>query len=238
MFSVCVYCRSEVQLSSVVETTSGVERTGPNDIHVGDVLHVTLETTETPFGDPAVSIDMPKGPDRYEQTLEQLQHAYDNGEQIMGRILNSLNGGYAVGVAGLVAFCPFRMCTLQTASHLGILQPFIINSFRQDPFNMILQDPNAHDKVAAFNRSPPKAWSTPEAEAQAPAPHLTSASRPVSEIPSSVALDEVKAAEKEARALMGASFTSQLADEEAADEKARTAALDESQVESDAKSKG
>lgn len=229
-------CRSQVQLSSVVETTSGVERTGPNDIHVGDVLHVTLETTETPFGDPAVSIDMPKGPDRYEQTLEELQRAYDSGEQIMGRILNSVNGGYAVGVAGLVAFCPFRMCTLQTASHLGVLQPFIINSFRQEPFNMILQDPHAHEKVAAFNRSPPKAWSTPEAEAQAPPPpDLTSASQSVSCVPSSVALDEVKAAEEEARALMGASFTSQLADEEAADEKAKPVALDETQGESDAK---
>lgn len=232
-------CRSQVQLSSVVETTSGVERTGPNDIHVGDVLHVTLETTETPFGDPAVSIETRKGPHRYVQTLEELQRAYDSGEQIMGRILNSLNGGYAVGVAGLVAFCPFRMCTLQTASHLGVLQPFIINSFRQEPFNMILQDPNAHEKVAASNRStPPKAWSTPEAEPQAPPPNLTSASQSASGIPSSVALDEVQAAEKEAGALMGASFTNQLADEKAADETARPAAFDESQVETLAKPKG
>ena len=210
------FCRSQVQVSSVVETTSDAERTGPNDIHVGDVLHVTLETTETPFGDPAVSIDLPKGPDRYEQIFEELKRAYDNAEQVMGRILNSMNGGYAVGVAGLVGFCPFRLCTLQTASRVGVLQPFIIHRFRREPFNMVLEDTHAHVKVAAQNRPPPKAWSPPKAESapQAPPPHLTSASQPASSTPASVAHGELEAAEKEARDLMRASLTSQRKDEE------------------------
>ena len=202
----CLFCRSQVQLSSVVESTSDAERTGPNDIHVGDVLHVTLETTETPFGDPAVSIDMPKGPDRYEQILEELKRAYDNKEQVMGRILNTLTGGYAVGTAGLVGFCPFRLCTLQTASRVGVLQPFIVHRFQREPFNMVLEDPHAHEKVAAFNRTPPKAWSTPKAEPapqapQTPLPDVTPASRPASGPPASVGQDELEAAEKEARAL-------------------------------------
>ena len=228
----CVFHRSQVQLSSVVETTSDAERTGPNDVHVGDVLHVTLETTETPFGDPAVSIDLPGGEDRHEQILKELQRAFDKGDEVMGRILNTMNGGYAVGVAGLVGFCPFRLCTLQTASRVGVLQPFIIHRFRLEPFNMILEDVHAHEKVAAFNRPPPKAWSTPKAEPepQAPPPDLTPASQPASSTPASVGQDAIEAAEKEARALMGASFSSQLKDEEA-----ETVALGQRQVEPDAK---
>ena len=227
----CVFRRSQVELSSVVETTSDAERTGPNDIHLGDVLHVTLETTETPFGDPAVSIDMPRGPDRHEQTLGELKRAYDKGEEVMGRILNTMNGGYAIGIAGLVGFCPFTLCTLQTASRIGVLQPFIIRRFRLEPYNIILEDIHAHKKVEAFNRPPPKAWSTPKAEpeSQAPPPDLTPASQPAS-TPASVGQDEVEAAEKEARALMRASFTSQLKDKEA-----EPVAVGRRQVEPDAK---
>lgn len=206
----CLFRRSQVQVSSVVETTSDAERTGPNDIHVGDVLHVTLETTETPFGDPAVSIDMPKGSDRYEPVLEELKRAHDNAEQVMGRILNTMNGGYAVGVAGLVGFCPFRLCTLQTASRVGVLQPFIVHRFRREPFNMILEDVHAHQKMATYNRPPPKAWSSPKVDPapHSPPPHVTPASQPASSTPANVGQDELQAAEKEARALMRAPLTS------------------------------
>ena len=197
---------------------------------MGDVLHVTLETTETPFGDPAVSIDMPKGPDRYEDALDELKRAYDSKQQVMGRILNTLNGGYAVGIAGLVGFCPFRLCTLQTASRVGVLQPFAIHRFRRQPFNMILEDIHAHEKnTQAFNRPPPKAWSTPKAkpESRAPPPEVAPASQTASSTPAPVGQDELKAAEQEARALMG-KYTSQIDDDVAEP-------VDHGQVASDSK---
>ncbi|KAL3145306.1 hypothetical protein ABBQ38_001567 [Trebouxia sp. C0009 RCD-2024] len=186
------FFRSQVQLSSVVETTSPIERTGPNDIHVGDVLHVILETTETPFGDPAVSIDMPTGPERYDAVLEELKHAYDNQQPVMGRILNSLNGGYAIGIAGLVGFCPFRMCTLQTASRVGVLQPFLVHRFRREPFNMILEDTHAHEKAAQAFKPPPKPWTmTP-----APRPNLARNLTGATSTASSVEQSELQATEK------------------------------------------
>lgn len=188
----CTLHRSQVQLSSVVETTSPIERTGPNDIHVGDVLHVILETTETPFGDPAVSIDMPTGPERYDAVLEELKHAYDNQQPVMGRILNSLNGGYAIGIAGLVGFCPFRMCTLQTASRVGVLQPFLVHRFRREPFNMILEDTHAHEKAAQAFKPPPKPWTmTP-----APRPNLARNLTGATSTASSVEQSELQATEK------------------------------------------
>ena len=177
---------------------------GPNDIRVGDVLHVTLEDTETPFGDPAVSVDMPKGPGRMEKALDELRGAYEKKQQVMGRILNPLNGGYAIGVAGLVGFCPFRLCTLPTASRVGTLQPFYVSRFRREPFNMILEDAHAHEKAEAaarfqssFSRPPSQLQTAPEAPKQA----AETAPGPGRAAPA--VMNDWEAAEQEANRLMG-----------------------------------
>ena len=141
-------CRSQVEVSQVMHTTSTATRTGPNDIHVGDVLHVTLETTETPFGDPSVIVDPPRNPDHFNIAKDELKSALEQGYPVMGRILNSLIGGYAVGVGGIVGFCPFRHCTLPVASRLGVLQPFYVIALRDTPFNLVLRDANMTDSEA------------------------------------------------------------------------------------------
>ena len=41
---------------------------------------------------------------------------------VLGRVLNQLSGGYAVGVAGLVCFLPAMACHPSTASRIGQLQ--------------------------------------------------------------------------------------------------------------------
>lgn len=133
-------CRSQVQVSQVKQTTSTEQRNGPNDIHVGDVLHVTLETSETPFGDPAVILDPPREADHFNMARNELRAALESGEPVMGRLLNPLIGGYAVGVGGIVGFCSFKNCSLPVASRLGVLQPFRVMAFRDMPFNLVLQD--------------------------------------------------------------------------------------------------
>lgn len=205
-FDFSLRCRSQIQLSSVIETTSDTPRTGPNDIHVGDVLHVTLETTETPFGDPAVSLEMLKGTDRRDKALDELMAAYEKKQPVMGRILNPLNGGYAIGIAGLVGFCPFRLCTLPTASRIGILQPFFVERFRRDPFNMVLEDVHAHQKN--FARPPTQSQTVSMSALQPPglssnlAP-ASSTSAPTPSAPAPIDQDDVVAAEQEAKTLMG-----------------------------------
>ncbi|DBA72817.1 TPA: hypothetical protein ACH3X2_010203 [Trebouxia sp. C0005] len=146
------FFRSQVHVSQVAETTSDAVRTGPNDIRVGDVLHVTLETTETPFGDPAVTLDMPRGPDRTKTAMKELMDAFETGQPVMGRLLNPLNGGYAIGVGGIVGFCPFRSCSLPTASRIGVLQPFYVAGIREVPFNLVLSDVDSYQ----HSRPPPQ----------------------------------------------------------------------------------
>lgn len=157
------FFRSQVPVSQVVKTTSTDPRTGPNDIHVGDVLHVILETTETPFGDPAVSLTIPRGAGRHQAAVNELRTAFEEQQPVMGRILNPLNGGYAVGVGGIVAFCPFRNCSLSTASRVGVLQPFYVTAFREDPLNMILTDLKAYHPRLPKAASPETSSGPPDA---------------------------------------------------------------------------
>lgn len=58
----------------------------------------------------------------------------------MGRMLNTITGGYAVGIAGIVAFLPFSSCSLVSAGRIGTLQAFYINQLKKDKRNIILVD--------------------------------------------------------------------------------------------------
>ena len=56
---------------------------------------------------------------------EQLKEHHESQTPVKGRVLNAVNGGYAVGFSGLVAFCPFtrysrtRMACSPDASPVG-----------------------------------------------------------------------------------------------------------------------
>lgn len=60
------------------------------------------------------------------QVWEELTQAMASRQVVQGRMLNACSGGYAVGVAGLVAFVPFTQCSSQAAANIGALQPFYV----------------------------------------------------------------------------------------------------------------
>ena len=37
----------------------------------------------------------------------------------------------------IVKFCPFRGCSLSTASQAGVLQPFYVTAFQQEPVYLV-----------------------------------------------------------------------------------------------------
>lgn len=57
-----------------------------------------------------------------------------------GRILNQLAGGYSVGIAGLVTFCPAVYCMPQTARRVGELQDFKILVMKKERNNVTVAD--------------------------------------------------------------------------------------------------
>lgn len=51
--------------------------------------------------------------DQVQAVMDRLQLAQDTDTPVMGRILNTVNRGYAVGIAGVVCFCPVTQCLLE-----------------------------------------------------------------------------------------------------------------------------
>ena len=47
---------------------------------------------------------------------------------VLGRILNSVSRGYAVGLGGVVGFLPMSQCLVRTAQRVGVLQPFMVSA--------------------------------------------------------------------------------------------------------------
>ena len=130
-------CRSELSVDHVMESTAELERDGPEDLRIGDVIHFTLETLQTPFGEPALLLHNPKLDKGVDMVLEELEAACRNGTAVKGRMLNPLPQGYAVGMAGVVAFCPARYVPFHMSRQVATLADYKILSMRKQPLNIV-----------------------------------------------------------------------------------------------------
>lgn len=124
----------------------------PEDFRVGDVLHVKIDMLRTPFGETQLSLGGKLSQDeQVDRVLAELQSALVSKKHIMGRILNPVNRGYAVGIGGLVCFCPVTQCLYETAQRLGVLQPFTVSQIRMESRNVVVYDAAKMDAVAFRN---------------------------------------------------------------------------------------
>jgi hypothetical protein len=117
----------------------GVPR-GPGEVRPGDVLQVYLEHEETPEGDMLVSGQQAAVRRRVRAVWRELQDRLQDGKPVKGRVLNTLSGGYAVGVAGLVCFLPNSATTRATARRIGELQDFKVAAMNAARNNVVLAD--------------------------------------------------------------------------------------------------
>lgn len=134
------YAKKELQLSQLVSSRDGGLRTSPDDFRVGDVLQFIIEEVETPYGDMQLAVERPVEKNKVEDVWEMVKDAMHTNQPVLGRVLNAVNGGYGVGVAGIVGFCPFSQMSFPTASRIGVLQPFHVTSMNEAKRNIVLQD--------------------------------------------------------------------------------------------------
>lgn len=106
----------------------------------GDIVQVFLEYAETPDGSMLVSGRQAAVKQRIQAIWQELREYYEKGIAVKGRILNRVNGGYAVGVGGLVCFAPTKSVAPSTARQIGILQDFRIVQMKNKNMNVVLQD--------------------------------------------------------------------------------------------------
>lgn len=80
----------------------------PENVAVGDVVEAKVTWMNNPLRELDLEVKGLAASKRKERVWRELLEARDGGKSVKGRILNAVNGGYAVGIAGLIAFLPSR----------------------------------------------------------------------------------------------------------------------------------
>jgi hypothetical protein len=112
----------------------------PGEILAGDIVQVYLEHEETPEGDMLVSGQQAAVRRRVRAVWKELQDRMQDQKPVKGRILNSVAGGFSVGVAGLVCFLPNSLATPATTRKIGELQDFKVAQMNASRTNVVLSD--------------------------------------------------------------------------------------------------
>lgn len=150
------FFKSELQNVPIYDE-AGTRLGIPEEFQTGDILHVKIDMLSTPFGDMQLSLGGKLSQEeQVDRVLSELERAVISKKHIMGRILNSVNRGYAVGIGGLVCFCPITQCLFETAQRVGVLQPFIVAQIKLETRNVVIYDAA---KMDANTFRGPSTWS-------------------------------------------------------------------------------
>jgi len=108
-------------------------------LRVGD--HVDLDVHYFSAYDSTITVEPLDTPSlsTTEAVWNELQSAADNERPVPGRILNKVNKGYAVGIAGIVAFLPESFALDRRVSQVGVLQWFQIISLERETNNILVR---------------------------------------------------------------------------------------------------
>ena len=106
----------------------------------GDTVQVFLESIETPEGNVLVRGQESAVSRRTKAVWQELLERLKDGKPVKGRLLNSLAGGYSVGVAGIVCFLPNRNASKVTASRIGELSEYRVIQMNASRSNVVLSD--------------------------------------------------------------------------------------------------
>lgn len=112
---------------------------------IGDQLRLMVRHVQNPMGEMELSNSQRELEERDEGVWREIKAIHARRGVVKGRVMNTVNGGYAVGVAGIVGFLPNKMVKPTSSGSLrppaGDLLPFRILSLRDDIRNMVLEGP-------------------------------------------------------------------------------------------------
>ena len=109
-------------------------------VYPGDTVQVFLESIETPEGDILIRGQETAVSRRGKAVWQELLERLKDGRPVKGRLLNSLAGGYSVGVAGIVCFLPNRNASKVTVSRIGELSEYRVIQMNASRSNVVLSD--------------------------------------------------------------------------------------------------
>lgn len=144
---------SQVYRKDTVSGTRALEGT-KKDFRPGDELRFRIEELGTPHGEIFVSTQKMRADIRKRLVWEELVAAFRKEQLVTGRVLNPINSGYAVGIAGFVAFCPLNRITPTVARRIGVLQPFhILMISKEVGANLVVADVQTRFVARPLNQS-------------------------------------------------------------------------------------
>lgn len=131
----------EITAESILARGPGRESVSRSEeVEEGDTVQVFLESVETPEGDMLVTGQQAAVKRRVKAVWAELLQRLKDGKPVKGRLLNSLSGGYSVGVAGMVCFLPNRNASKVTASRIGELADYRVIQMNASRSNVVLED--------------------------------------------------------------------------------------------------
>ena len=89
--------------------SSFVKEELPEDVKLGDRVPLRVKRLQNPFGEmdvDSVSVDQFR---KHQLAWDAIARKRENRELVTGRVLNAVNGGFAVGVSGHVGFLPKKL---------------------------------------------------------------------------------------------------------------------------------
>ena len=143
-----MFFKSELTLSQIYRKDDQMDQQNQEEhrkqsLRQGDELQFRIEEVGTPNGELFVSTRTMRASIRQTLVWEELREAFTKETLVQGRILNPCNGGYAVGIAGFVAFCPLFRISPRVARRVGVLQPFRITMMSEGVgVNLVVVDPS------------------------------------------------------------------------------------------------
>lgn len=119
--------RADISIGCLLGTSKpGAPRRTPYDVKAGDVVELVVQDPWSPYKGPWLDMPHRSIDHLYKRVFGELKAAHKKGIIVEGRVLNPVAGGYAVGIAGLVAFCPQSKASLLMGRSLGSLRKFTV----------------------------------------------------------------------------------------------------------------
>mmetsp|Transcript_8555 Transcript_8555/g.15457 ORF Transcript_8555/g.15457 Transcript_8555/m.15457 type:complete len:288 (-) Transcript_8555:93-956(-) len=139
------FMRKELSPQCLVSRANGAAPNPNSDGNLefmpGDVLNLVVRYPWTPYGDMQLEVQKFESQVRVKAVMEELKEAMQRNKPVLGRVLNAVNGGYAVGIGGLVTFMPLSRASYSTVKKLGVLQPFHVLTLDETAMNAVVSDP-------------------------------------------------------------------------------------------------
>eukprot|EP01024_Parvocaulis_polyphysoides_P019584 TRINITY_DN18914_c1_g2_i1.p1 TRINITY_DN18914_c1_g2~~TRINITY_DN18914_c1_g2_i1.p1 ORF type:complete len:243 (+),score=10.61 TRINITY_DN18914_c1_g2_i1:22-729(+) len=133
--------KCELNTMEMIGFSDPSQRKHAQDFRQGDKFKFFVDVIQSPFGFMHVYPIKQDTKVNQEMVWDEMKKAKINGTQIMGRVLNAVSGGYAIGVGGIVGFCAYNKISKEAVQKIGKRWTFQVETIDLKRKQLTLIDP-------------------------------------------------------------------------------------------------